>query len=150
MIIAGGENIYPAEIENHISSIEGVTGVGVIGIPDEQWGEVPWAVITVKDGVDLDTETVRAHLGGKLARCHGGNRRHGLPDRRSGGRHRGAGGSPRRRRAVGAGHSAGDRSGGAGRAHRRTRRNPCLGPRARPRLGRFARGLVDAHGPARP
>ena len=68
MIISGGENIYPAEIENHISSIEGVTGVGVIGIPDEQWGEVPWAVITVKDGIDLDTETVRAHLDGKLAR----------------------------------------------------------------------------------
>jgi len=68
MIISGGENIYPAEVENHISNIEGVTGVGVVGIPDDQWGEVPWAIITVKDGVELDTETVRAHLDRKLAR----------------------------------------------------------------------------------
>ena len=50
MIISGGENIYPAEIENLISDIDGVTGVAVIGVPDERWGEVPWAVVTVRDG----------------------------------------------------------------------------------------------------
>ena len=44
MIISGGENIYPAEIENLISDIDGVTGVAVIGVPDDTWGEVPWAV----------------------------------------------------------------------------------------------------------
>ena len=68
MIISGGENIYPAEVENLISDIDDVTGVAVIGIPDERWGEVPWAVVTVREGGSVDTDGVRAHLDGKLAR----------------------------------------------------------------------------------
>ena len=68
MIISGGENIYPAEVENLISDLEGVTGVAVIGVPDNQWGEVPWAVVTLKDGAEVDTASLRAHLDGKIAR----------------------------------------------------------------------------------
>ena len=68
MIISGGENIYPAEIENLISDIDGVTGVAVIGIPDDQWGEVPWAVVTVREGVTVDSDLVRGHLDGRIAR----------------------------------------------------------------------------------
>ncbi|MBU4465930.1 MAG: long-chain fatty acid--CoA ligase, partial [Actinobacteria bacterium] len=68
MIISGGENIYPAEIENLINDIEGVTGVAVIGVADPQWGEVPWAVLTVRGDASITTESVRAHLDGKLAR----------------------------------------------------------------------------------
>jgi len=68
MIISGGENVYPAEVENLINDIDGVTGVAVIGVPDEQWGEVPWAVVTVRDGASIDTAAVRAHLDGRLAR----------------------------------------------------------------------------------
>jgi fatty-acyl-CoA synthase len=68
MIISGGENVYPAEIENLVNDIDGVTGVAVIGVPDDRWGEVPWAIVTVRDGVTVDTETVRAHLDGRLAR----------------------------------------------------------------------------------
>ncbi len=68
MIISGGENIYPAEIEDLLSSIDGVTGVAVIGIPDEQWGEVPWAVLTIREEASVTTESVRAHLDGRLAR----------------------------------------------------------------------------------
>ncbi|MGL3150210.1 acyl-CoA synthetase [Microbacterium sp. A82] len=68
MIISGGENIYPAEIENLINDMDGVTGVAVIGVPDERWGEVPWAVLTVRDGITIDTDQVRAHLDGRLAR----------------------------------------------------------------------------------
>ena len=68
MIISGGENIYPAEVENVISDIEGITGVAVIGVPDERWGEVPWAIVTVRDGVTVTTEQVREFLDGKLAR----------------------------------------------------------------------------------
>ncbi|MDX2376377.1 o-succinylbenzoate--CoA ligase [Microbacterium sp. LRZ72] len=68
MIISGGENIYPAEVENLISDIDGVTGVAVIGVPDDKWGESPWAVLTVRDGAEADTDAVRAHLDGKLAR----------------------------------------------------------------------------------
>ncbi|WP_173922921.1 o-succinylbenzoate--CoA ligase [Agromyces sp. Marseille-P2726] len=68
MIISGGENIYPAEVENLIADIEGVTGVAVFGVPDDRWGEVPWAAITVRDGASVDTDAVRSHLEGRLAR----------------------------------------------------------------------------------
>lgn len=68
MIISGGENIYPAEIEDLLNGIDGVTGAAVIGIADEQWGEVPCAVLTVQDGHEVSTESVRAALDGTLAR----------------------------------------------------------------------------------
>ncbi|MDR7183881.1 fatty-acyl-CoA synthase [Microbacterium trichothecenolyticum] len=68
MIISGGENIYPAEVENLIADIEGISGVAVVGVPDERWGEVPWAVVTLREGAEVDTEIVRAHLDGLLAR----------------------------------------------------------------------------------
>ena len=68
MIISGGENIYPAEIENAIDDLDDVTGVAVIGVPDERWGEVPWAILTVRPGASVTTDDVRAHLDGRLAR----------------------------------------------------------------------------------
>ena len=45
MIISGGENIYPAEIENVLDSHPGVKEVTVIGVSDAKWGEVPLAVV---------------------------------------------------------------------------------------------------------
>ena len=68
MIISGGENIYPAEIENLVNDIDGVTGAAVIGVPDEAWGEVPWAVLTVRDGATVTLEDVRSSLDGRIAR----------------------------------------------------------------------------------
>jgi len=68
MIISGGENIYPAEIELAISELESVSSVAVIGIPDEKWGEVPCAVVTVRDGFTLDSDDIQKHLQGRLAR----------------------------------------------------------------------------------
>ncbi|MEV4539580.1 long-chain fatty acid--CoA ligase [Asanoa sp. NPDC049518] len=68
MIISGGENIYPAELELLLSEIDGVTAAAVIGVPDERWGEVPWAIMTVRPDVTIDTETVRAMLDGRIAR----------------------------------------------------------------------------------
>lgn len=68
MIISGGENIYPAEVENLINDIDAVTGVAVIGVPDGRWGEVPWAIVTLREGAILDLELLRGHLEGRLAR----------------------------------------------------------------------------------
>ena len=68
LIISGGENIYPAEVELLLADIDGVTGAAVIGVPDDRWGEVPWAIVTVRDGASVDTDSVRRHLDGKLAR----------------------------------------------------------------------------------
>ena len=68
MIISGGENIYPAEVEAAISELDAVASVAVIGIPDEKWGEVPRAVVTLREGARLSEEQLRAHLDGRLAR----------------------------------------------------------------------------------
>lgn len=68
MIISGGENIYPAEVEDLISDIEGISGVAVVGVPDERWGEVPWAVVTLREGAEVDTALVRERLDGLVAR----------------------------------------------------------------------------------
>ncbi len=67
MIISGGENVYPAEIENVILSHEGVKEVAVIGQPSEKWGETAFAVV-VKASEDLDEAAVLKHCEGKLAR----------------------------------------------------------------------------------
>lgn len=62
MVISGGENVYPAEIENVILSHPKVKEVGVIGQPSEKWGESPFAVVVAEDGVTA------AHV---LEHCHG-------------------------------------------------------------------------------
>jgi fatty-acyl-CoA synthase len=68
MIISGGENIYPAEVEDLILGLDEVTGAAVIGIPDERWGETPWAVVTLRPGAELTTERLAEHLNGRIAR----------------------------------------------------------------------------------
>ena len=68
MIISGGENIYSVEVEQAIGRFEGVTGVAVIGVPDERWGEVPHAVITLAPGYQLDPGELVAFLSSRLAR----------------------------------------------------------------------------------
>lgn len=68
MIISGGENIYPAEIEQAIMELPEVESVAVIGVEDEKWGEVPRAVLVLKTGKELSIEQLVAFLSGKLAR----------------------------------------------------------------------------------
>ena len=67
MIISGGENIYPAEIENVILSHPKVRDVAVIGQPSDKWGEVPLAVVAAADDT-LAADDVMGHCVGKLAR----------------------------------------------------------------------------------
>ena len=50
MIITGGENVYPAEIENLLCSLDGVAQAAVIGVPDERMGEVARAYIVCRPG----------------------------------------------------------------------------------------------------
>jgi fatty-acyl-CoA synthase len=68
MIISGGENIYPAEVEQIIAELEAVSSAAVIGVPDEKWGEVPRAVVTVREGFSLTEADIQAHLKNRLAR----------------------------------------------------------------------------------
>jgi acyl-CoA synthetase (AMP-forming)/AMP-acid ligase II len=67
MIISGGENVYPAEIENVILTHPGVTEVAVIGQPSETWGESPLAVV-VRNDDSVSEQDILAHCNGKLAR----------------------------------------------------------------------------------
>ena len=59
MIIRGGENIYPREIEEFIFTIDGVLDAQVVGIPDEKYGEVVCAFVIRKTGADLNEEDIQ-------------------------------------------------------------------------------------------
>ncbi len=61
MIISGGENIYPAEVENAVYAHPKVADVAVIGVPDEKWGEAVKACVVVKDGENLSEADIIAH-----------------------------------------------------------------------------------------
>jgi acyl-CoA synthetase (AMP-forming)/AMP-acid ligase II len=66
MLISGGENVYPAEIENVVLSHPGVADVGVIGVPSAKWGESPLAVVVRKDDSLTEAE-IMEWCKGKLA-----------------------------------------------------------------------------------
>jgi len=68
MYISGGENVYPAEVENVIYQMEQVAEVAVIGVPDPRWGEVGRAIVVVKPGYTLTEEEVIRFCEGKIAR----------------------------------------------------------------------------------
>ncbi|TQL47530.1 fatty-acyl-CoA synthase [Homoserinimonas aerilata] len=68
MVISGGENIYPAEIEQLIMEIADITSAAVIGVPDERWGEVPIAIVAQNSGAHLAADDILSHLNGRLAK----------------------------------------------------------------------------------
>ncbi|MFE9021464.1 long-chain fatty acid--CoA ligase [Streptomyces sp. NPDC007808] len=68
MIISGGENIYPAEIEDLLLAHPDIAECAVIGVPDDKWGEVPRAVVVPRAGTAPDPEAILAFLAGRLAR----------------------------------------------------------------------------------
>ncbi|MGX1366124.1 fatty-acyl-CoA synthase [Streptomyces canus] len=68
MIISGGENIYPAEIEDLLLGHPDIAECAVIGVPDEKWGEVPRAVVVPCEGATPDPDEILASLAGRLAK----------------------------------------------------------------------------------
>ncbi len=68
MIIRGGENIYPKEIEEFIYTHEKVSDVQVIGVPDEQYGEEIMACIILKDGQEMTSDEMKAYIAAHMAR----------------------------------------------------------------------------------
>jgi fatty-acyl-CoA synthase len=68
MIIRGGENIYPREVENFIYNIPEVESVEVVGVPSKKYGEQVGAFIKLKAGCELSDEAVQEFCRGKIAR----------------------------------------------------------------------------------
>ena len=67
MIISGGVNIYPREVEEILFAHPGIADVAVIGIPDERWGERLKAFVVARDGAKLDTHAIAIFCTGKIA-----------------------------------------------------------------------------------
>ncbi|KHL15135.1 acyl-CoA synthetase (AMP-forming)/AMP-acid ligase II [Mumia flava] len=67
LLMSGGENIYPAEVENAIMAHPAVQEVAVIGVPSERWGETPHAVVVAKQGETIDGDELIAFTRERLA-----------------------------------------------------------------------------------
>lgn len=67
MIISGGENVYPAEVESTLLELPGVAEVAVIGVPDPKWGEVGLALVVPTPGASTDPYAIRTELRERLA-----------------------------------------------------------------------------------
>ena len=67
MVIRGGENIYPREIEEFLYTHPGVEDVQVIGVPDERYGEELMAWIKPRPGADVDLDSIREFCAGRIA-----------------------------------------------------------------------------------
>ena len=67
MIVSGGENVYPAEVENAIMGAPGVADVAVIGVPDERWGEAVKAIVVPAPGARPEPEAIIAWARARIA-----------------------------------------------------------------------------------
>jgi fatty-acyl-CoA synthase len=68
MYISGGENVYPAEVENVLYQLPAVADAAIIGVPNERWGEVGMAIIVRKPEQDLAEADVIRHCLARLAK----------------------------------------------------------------------------------
>jgi fatty-acyl-CoA synthase len=68
MIIRGGENIYPREIEEFLFGMEGIMDVQVVGVPSRKYGEAVGAFIILKAGADITESDVKDFCRGQIAR----------------------------------------------------------------------------------
>ena len=68
MIISGGQNIYPADIERVLLSHDDIAGAAVIGLPDAVWGEAPVGVVEAKPGVEIDAGELLAWVNQRVGK----------------------------------------------------------------------------------
>ena len=68
MYISGGENVYPAEVENVLYQLPEVAEAAIIGVPNDRWGEVGLAVLALKEGEQLDRQRVQEYCAERLAK----------------------------------------------------------------------------------
>ena len=68
MYRSGGENVYPAEVENALADLPGVAEMVIVGVPDERWGETGLLAVVLESGAALTLPDVREFATGRLAR----------------------------------------------------------------------------------
>lgn len=68
MIVSGGENIYPAEVENALMLHPAVADGAIIGVPDDKWGEAVKAIVVLKPGSTADAQAIMAFMRERIAR----------------------------------------------------------------------------------
>ncbi len=68
MIISGGENVYPAEIEATLHQHPAIASAAVFGLPDPKWGETPAAAVIKRPGAEVTAEEIIAFCQERLAR----------------------------------------------------------------------------------
>jgi len=68
VVITGGENVYPAEVEAALRGHPAIAEIAVVGIPDSEWGEVPAAIVVTKRGAALTLDELRSFCEGRIAR----------------------------------------------------------------------------------
>ena len=67
LVVTGGENVYPAEVEAALLAHPAVAEAGVVGLPDERWGARVAAAVVLRAGTAVDAETLRAHCRERIA-----------------------------------------------------------------------------------
>jgi len=67
MIVSGGENVYPVEVENVLHEIPGILEAAVIGVPDEKWGERVHAIVHLRQDEHIEPQEIIDYCRGKLA-----------------------------------------------------------------------------------
>lgn len=67
MIVSGGENVYPAEVENALFGHPAIADVAVIGVPDPRWGEAVKAIVVLRQGQRAGADEIIAHARQRIA-----------------------------------------------------------------------------------
>ena len=68
MIVTGGENVYPAEVESVMTGHPAVAEVAVVGVPSAEWGESPYAVVVLRSDAEVSEAELTAWVRDRLAR----------------------------------------------------------------------------------